>query len=114
MSGSPYAAVDTVIFDLDGTLIDSEPDLRAALNQMLASLGRRPVTRAEVVMMVGDGVSKLVERALRQARQQQHNALPQLLPEEVFWLDCKTTRQRFDVWRWRPALRYLMRKGQQK
>ena len=51
----------------------------------------------------------LVERALRQARQQQHNALPQLLPEEVFWLDCKTTRQRFDVWRWRPALRYLMR-----
>ena len=65
MSASPYAAVDTVIFDLDGTLIDSEPDLRAALNQMLASLGRRTVTRAEVVMMVGDGVPKLVERALR-------------------------------------------------
>ena len=34
MSAYPYAAVDTVIFDLDGTLIDSEPDLRAALNQM--------------------------------------------------------------------------------
>ena len=65
MPASPYAAVDTAIFDLDGTLIDSEPDLRAALNQMLASLGRHSVTRAEVVMMVGDGVPKLVERALR-------------------------------------------------
>ena len=60
-----YVAIDTVIFDLDGTLIDSEPDLRIALNQLLTLLGRRPVTRDEVVMMVGDGVLKLVERALR-------------------------------------------------
>lgn len=56
--------VDTVIFDLDGTLVDSEPDLRAALNRLLADLGRREVCRDEVVMMVGDGVPKLVERAL--------------------------------------------------
>ena len=65
MPASNYVAIDTVIFDLDGTLIDSEPDLRIALNQLLTLLGRRPVTRDEVVMMVGDGVIKLVERALR-------------------------------------------------
>lgn len=58
------SALDTVIFDLDGTLVDSEPDLRAALNRLLETLSRRPVTRDEVTMMVGDGVAKLVARAL--------------------------------------------------
>lgn len=56
--------IDAVIFDLDGTLIDSEPDLRAGLNRLFDELGRRHVTRDEVVMMVGDGVPKLVERGL--------------------------------------------------
>ena len=51
-----------VVFDLDGTLIDSEPDLRVALNKLLVEDGRREVVRAEVVKMIGDGVPKLVER----------------------------------------------------
>ena len=53
-----------VVFDLDGTLVDSVPDLHAALNWLLARLGRRAVTLEEVVGMVGDGVPKLVERGL--------------------------------------------------
>jgi phosphoglycolate phosphatase len=53
---------DAVVFDLDGTLIDSEPDLRAALNKTLAESGRASVTRPQVVKMIGDGVPKLVER----------------------------------------------------
>jgi len=53
---------DAVVFDLDGTLIDSEPDLRAALNKTLTADGRAEVTRAQVVKMIGDGVPKLVER----------------------------------------------------
>lgn len=64
MPGPLPPPFDTVVFDLDGTLIDSEPDLRAALNKLLDELGRRAVTRPEVVMMIGDGVPKLVERAL--------------------------------------------------
>jgi len=59
------ANLDAVVFDLDGTLIDSEPDLRAALNKLFTEVGRRAVGRDEVVMMVGDGVPKLVERAFR-------------------------------------------------
>ena len=51
-----------VVFDLDGTLIDSVPDIQAALNWLMARVGRRAVTRDEVVGMVGDGVPKLVER----------------------------------------------------
>lgn len=53
---------DAVVFDLDGTLIDSEPDLRAALNHTLAAYGRDAVDRPAVIMMIGDGVPKLVER----------------------------------------------------
>jgi len=51
-----------VVFDLDGTLIDSAPDLHAALNRLMASEKRRPLSLAEVVLMIGDGVPKLVER----------------------------------------------------
>jgi len=54
----------TAVFDLDGTLVDSAPDLHAALDRLMASLGTPPFTRQEVVGMIGDGVKVLVERAL--------------------------------------------------
>jgi phosphoglycolate phosphatase len=53
-----------LLFDLDGTLVDSAPDLAAAANRLLAELGRAPLSEAEITAMVGDGVGKLVERAL--------------------------------------------------
>ncbi len=53
-----------LVFDLDGTLVDSVPDLRAALNEMLRERGRRPLSSPEVKRMVGDGVPILVVRAL--------------------------------------------------
>ena len=53
-----------VLFDLDGTLIDSAPDIAAAVNELLALSGRPPLTVAEVTSMVGNGVEKLVERAI--------------------------------------------------
>lgn len=52
------------VFDLDGTLVDSAPDLHAALDRMMARLGRPGFARAEVTAMIGDGVRVLVERAL--------------------------------------------------
>ncbi|WP_142847134.1 phosphoglycolate phosphatase [Telmatospirillum sp. J64-1] len=52
-----------IIFDLDGTLIDSAPDLRHALNRLLDEEGRRALSMPEVVSMVGDGAPTLVERA---------------------------------------------------
>jgi phosphoglycolate phosphatase len=53
-----------LVFDLDGTLVDSMPDLRAALNTMLAGIRRRELTPDEVRSMIGDGARALVERAL--------------------------------------------------
>lgn len=57
-----------VLFDLDGTLVDSVPDLAAAANRLLAELGHAPLVEAEIAAMVGDGVAKLVERTLAARR----------------------------------------------
>ncbi len=54
-----------VVFDLDGTLVDSAPDIRNALNLFLAERGRRAVTLDETKSALGDGAVKLVERILR-------------------------------------------------
>lgn len=56
-----------VLFDLDGTLIDSVPDLAAATNELLAGDGLGPLTVNAVRSMIGNGVKKLVERAYRAA-----------------------------------------------
>ena len=53
-----------LIFDLDGTLIDSLPDLATALNRMLLGLGLRELAAAEIRAMIGDGTRALVQRAL--------------------------------------------------
>ncbi len=53
-----------IAFDLDGTLVHSAPDLHAAANVMLATLGRRTLSLGEVTSFVGNGVPKLVERCV--------------------------------------------------
>lgn len=53
-----------LIFDLDGTLVDSLGDLHASLNRLLAGRALPPLTRDQVRAMVGDGVRMLVSRAL--------------------------------------------------
>ncbi|MES2291151.1 MAG: phosphoglycolate phosphatase [Pseudomonadota bacterium] len=54
----------TVVFDLDGTLVDSAPDLAAALNHALTDLGRSPIPLAGVVKMIGNGARVLLRRGL--------------------------------------------------
>lgn len=55
-------AIKGIIFDLDGTLVDSAPDLHVAANKLMAEVGRRDLELKEVTLMIGDGVPKLVER----------------------------------------------------
>ncbi len=52
-----------VLFDLDGTLIDSVPDLASAVNDLLATEARESLAVDEVRTMIGNGIRKLVERA---------------------------------------------------
>src|ERR1051326_8744119 len=51
-----------LVFDLDGTLIDSVPDLANALNEGLREHGHAPFAPREVQGMVGDGIPALVTR----------------------------------------------------
>lgn len=55
---------DTIAFDLDGTLVDTAPDLTAALNHVLRSFGRNEVPPASVRAMVGHGARRLLELGL--------------------------------------------------
>jgi len=53
-----------ILFDLDGTLVDSVRDLRDAVNVLLAEEGLRQINLGETKSMIGDGAAKLVERAV--------------------------------------------------
>jgi phosphoglycolate phosphatase len=54
----------TIVFDLDGTLVDTAPDLISALNYVLAREGLAPVPLASARNMIGGGARKLIERGL--------------------------------------------------
>jgi len=54
-----------LLFDLDGTLVDSRADLINSVNLMLAELGRETLPDMRVLKFVGEGARTLVERALR-------------------------------------------------
>ena len=62
MPQSPLA----LLFDLDGTLVDTAPDLLASLNTVLTRVGHRPVVPRELRSLVGHGVKALFERALKE------------------------------------------------
>jgi phosphoglycolate phosphatase len=55
---------DLLIFDLDGTLIDSKRDLANSVNAMRSWMGRHPIPDDRVFSYVGDGAPMLVRRAL--------------------------------------------------
>lgn len=55
---------EIVLIDLDGTLVDSVPDLAWCSDQMLIELGLPPCGEANVRNWVGNGVEKLIKRAL--------------------------------------------------
>jgi len=62
--------IEAIIFDLDGTLIDSVADLAASVNHTLTALGHMPRSMDEIRSFVGDGVQKLIARSLGDADQE--------------------------------------------
>lgn len=60
----PYSLV---VFDLDGTLVDSAADIAEALNRTLEDIGLARVAEATVLGWIGDGVRRLVEQAVQAA-----------------------------------------------
>lgn len=92
MSGLPSA----LLFDLDGTLIDSVPDLAQAVDRMLADLGCAAAGEALVRTWVGNGSLKLVQRALDHAGGESSEAAVDIAQERFFlhYEACCTDRSR--------------------
>lgn len=61
----PRLPVDLLIFDLDGTLVDTRQDLTNSVNFVRQNFGLPELPLVEVVRYVGDGVHKLMERTLQ-------------------------------------------------
>jgi len=59
-----FSEVRALIFDLDGTLIDSKLDLALAVNAALAEMGRGPLPHEQIFSYVGNGAPTLISRAL--------------------------------------------------
>jgi phosphoglycolate phosphatase len=57
-------SLEALIFDLDGTLVDTAPDLHAATNHVLGLIDRKPITMAELRAFVGHGAMNLIERGV--------------------------------------------------
>jgi phosphoglycolate phosphatase len=63
-NGNRFSEVRALIFDLDGTLIDSKLDLALSVNATLAELGREPLPHEQIFSYVGQGAPTLISRAL--------------------------------------------------
>ena len=56
--------IEAVAFDLDGTMIDTAPDLASAANMMLVMLGGRPLPEQQIPKLIGAGIDEFVKRVL--------------------------------------------------
>ena len=68
-----------LLFDLDGTLLDSAPDLAKAVNHMLVTLNLKEFSQEVIRGWVGNGARTLVERALKHSIK--HNVLNKTFSE---------------------------------
>ena len=68
--------VGAVLFDLDGTLLDTVPDLHAAANAMLKDLGRAPLPLESIRTYVGRGIPNLIRRVLADSLEAADNGIP--------------------------------------
>lgn len=69
---------EAILFDLDGTLVDSAADLKQALNQTLLALGMKPRSTQQVHQWIGNGVNKLLHRGLT-------NSMDGIASDDDFW-----------------------------
>jgi len=63
----PFEGIKFIAFDLDGTLLDSVPDLADAADQAMQALGRPGVSVEQVTLWIGNGADILIGRALSQS-----------------------------------------------
>ncbi|MDH3788950.1 MAG: phosphoglycolate phosphatase [Xanthomonadales bacterium] len=101
-----------IVWDLDGTLVDSAPDLANALNSLLTEQGKHTHTVERVRPMIGAGVGKLIERGFRAAGEPLETAgIEALLPRFMeLYTACATQQTALNEGA-RPVLEYFYNAG---
>jgi len=89
--GAPRLRARAVIIDLDGTLLDTAADLAAAVNLMLAELGRAVLPESTVAAYVGRGAEVLVHRALGGGLEARVDAATHARGHDAFMRHYRTT-----------------------
>jgi phosphoglycolate phosphatase len=82
MNLSEAGQLQACIVDLDGTLVDTLGDFEVALNHMLATLDRPPVTRAVIGQLVGKGSEHLIRSVLAHG-ERQRGVADSVAPEDL-------------------------------
>ena len=87
MSGHDgHSGVNLIIFDLDGTLVDSGEDIARSVNELLERSRRPTLPHSRIRSYVGDGVRKLLERSLGETEDEE------LAPAEALYLSIYRRR----------------------
>jgi phosphoglycolate phosphatase len=81
----------TIVFDLDGTLIDTAPDLTRALNHILTRCGYAAVSAAAVRASVGHGIRVMIEETLR--RLETADDVDEMLAEFLLYYESNVARE---------------------
>ena len=101
----------TVVCDLDGTLVDSAPDLSGALNAVLAEQGISTIPPGEIRNLVGDGALALIRRALARSGTAERHDAGRLLERFLDVYRSRLTRESRPYPGVHGALRALARRG---
>lgn len=78
---APSTPTKAVIFDLDGTLLDTLADLADSANAMLVARNYPPIATEDFKQLIGDGMAKLVERSMPESAQPSEDELDIALQE---------------------------------
>jgi len=81
-------SVTALFFDLDGTLVDTLPDIARAVNRLRRENGRSPLSREQVQVIVGDGARKLVLRAMGGERETWFQRFMELYDRDLLCDSC--------------------------
>lgn len=88
--------VDLLVFDLDGTLIDSRRDIADSLNQTFLKVGYDPLSMETIAGFVGNGVGPLIRRAVEAAGHSDRLEEVTDIFREIYWERLLDTTRLFD------------------